>query len=76
MRFVGLVPGCFRFRFNACLIRFLLISLPLAGAARAENAAFDLIGPKVEVRVQRAGKAAMSTAELLRGFAIPAGTHL
>jgi methionyl-tRNA formyltransferase len=27
-------------------------------------------------RVQRAGKGAMSTAELLRGFAIPAGTHL
>ena len=27
-------------------------------------------------RVQRAGKAAMSTAEMLRGFAIPAGTHL
>jgi methionyl-tRNA formyltransferase len=27
-------------------------------------------------RVQRAGKAAMPTGELLRGFAIPAGTHL
>lgn len=27
-------------------------------------------------RVQRAGKAAMTTAELLRGFAIPPGTHL
>jgi methionyl-tRNA formyltransferase len=27
-------------------------------------------------RVQRAGKGAMSTEELLRGFAIPAGTHL
>ncbi|MBO9376491.1 methionyl-tRNA formyltransferase [Sphingomonas histidinilytica] len=27
-------------------------------------------------RVQRAGKAAMSAGELLRGFAIPAGTHL
>lgn len=27
-------------------------------------------------RVQRAGKAAMSTVELLRGFAIPPGTHL
>jgi len=32
-----------------------LISLALAGAASAENAAFDLIGPKIEVRVQRAG---------------------
>ena len=55
MRFAGLIPLCFNFRFNATLIRFLLISLALAGAARAENAAFDLIGPKVEVRVQRAG---------------------
>ena len=54
MRFAGLIPRCFHFRFNTRLIRFLLISLPLAGAARAENAAFDLIGPKVEVRVQRA----------------------
>ncbi|WP_340316796.1 methionyl-tRNA formyltransferase [Rhizorhabdus argentea] len=27
-------------------------------------------------RVQRAGKAAMSTVEMLRGFAIPAGAHL
>jgi hypothetical protein len=35
--------------------RFLLILLIVVGAARAENAAFDLIGPKVEVRVQRAG---------------------
>ena len=33
----------------------------------------DAIRP---TRVQRAGKAAMSTADLLRGFAIPAGTHL
>jgi hypothetical protein len=31
------------------------MSLAFASAARAENAAFDLIGPKVEVRVQRAG---------------------
>lgn len=30
--------------------------LTLAAAARADNAAFDLIGPKVEVRVERAGK--------------------
>jgi hypothetical protein len=29
--------------------------LTLIGAARADNAAFDLIGPKVDVRVQRAG---------------------
>jgi hypothetical protein len=29
--------------------------LSITGAARADNAAFDLIGPKIEVRVQRAG---------------------
>ena len=29
--------------------------MSFAGAARADNAAFDLIGPKIEVRVQRAG---------------------
>ena len=34
-----------------CLVLFLF----LAAAARADNAAFDLIGPKVDVRVQRAG---------------------
>src|ERR1700726_2166441 len=32
-----------------------LFLLALVGAARADNAAFDLIGPKVDVRVQRAG---------------------
>jgi hypothetical protein len=34
---------------------FLVIFLSFAGAARADNAAFDLIGPKIEVRVQRTG---------------------
>lgn len=34
---------------------FSLISLALAVSARADNAAFDLIGPRVEVRVQRDG---------------------
>lgn len=33
----------------------LLVALLTTAAARAENAAFDLIGPKVEVRVQREG---------------------
>jgi hypothetical protein len=32
-----------------------LIVLVLASSAHAQNGAFDLIGPKVEVRVQRAG---------------------
>ena len=35
--------------------RLLLMLVALAGAVRADNAAFDLIGPKVDVRVQRAG---------------------
>ncbi len=34
---------------------FFCLLLVLIGAARADNAAFDLIGPKVDVRVQRAG---------------------
>src|SRR5579871_4153474 len=48
-----------RRRKMAALVRFLpaiLLLLTLVAAARADNAAFDLIGPKVEVRVQRAGK--------------------
>lgn len=32
---------------------FCLLLLPLVRASRADNAAFDLIGPKIEVRVQR-----------------------
>ena len=33
----------------------LLLAMVLVSAAHADNAAFDLIGPKVDVRVQRAG---------------------
>ena len=46
---------------NKTLYRLCETALPLAflllatAAARADNAAFDLIGPKVDVRVQRAG---------------------
>jgi hypothetical protein len=54
VRFAGLMPRSFGFLSNV-LIRTLLLSVTLAGAASAENAAFDLIGPKIEVRVQRAG---------------------
>jgi hypothetical protein len=54
VRFAGLVPRSFRFLSNV-LIRSLLIFLAFAGAASADNAAFDLTGPKVEVRVQRSG---------------------
>ena len=42
-------------RFRASLIAFLFPIVILTSAARADNAAFDLIGPKVDVRVQRAG---------------------
>ncbi len=54
MRFTGLRTHL-RSVFKFVLLRFLVFSLTLAGAAKADNAAFDLIGPKVEVRVQRAG---------------------
>jgi hypothetical protein len=37
------------------LVVSLCLLLSLRGAARADNAAFDLIGPKVDVKVQRAG---------------------
>lgn len=41
----------------ARVVHFLLFSIILLPvAARADAAAFDLIGPKIEVRVQRAGK--------------------
>lgn len=54
MRFTGLM---FRLRCGGiatlcCVSTFLIF----AAAARADTAAFDLIGPKVEVRVQREGK--------------------
>ena len=32
-----------------------MLLLTFSSAVRADNAAFDLIGPKIEVRVQRAG---------------------
>jgi len=54
VRFTGSNLGAFR-----SSLRFLLICVAicvgLCGSAKADNAAFDLIGPKVEVRVQRAG---------------------
>ena len=52
MRSTRLVSGLVRLQTLklACLTGAILL-----GTARADNAAFDLIGPKVEVRVQRSG---------------------
>src|SRR5579862_5057136 len=44
-----------RHRGIAALLLFLLLSLLSVRTARADAAAFDLIGPKIEVRVQRSG---------------------
>jgi len=55
VRVTGPRPPSFTLRSSAAYARVLLILLALAATARAENAAFDLIGPKVEVRVQRDG---------------------
>ena len=55
MRFTGLISRFCRHLSSFAPIYVLLTSFALAGAANAENAAFDLMGPKVEVRVQRAG---------------------
>lgn len=51
MRVIALGVQLWRLAFFVFLVSF----LTLASAARADNAAFDLTGPKVEVRVQRAG---------------------
>jgi hypothetical protein len=40
----------------AATVSFLLLFLSFAGRIQAETAAFDLVGPKVEVHVERAGK--------------------
>ena len=53
MRFTGLIFSVLRRA--PTLASILLISLASAKIAAGENAAFDLVGPKVEVRVQRAG---------------------
>lgn len=55
MRFTGLIIHRFRSSSNSALFCLLLTCLTLTGPGNAENAAFDLIGPKVEVRVQRDG---------------------
>ena len=54
MRFTGLIFDNFRRLLTSAFLSFLLLGLALTPSS-AENAAFDLIGPKIEVRVQRAG---------------------
>lgn len=54
MRFTGPMPHLRRLDQVSAFV-FLLFTLISACPAYADNAAFDLIGPKVEVRVQRAG---------------------
>jgi hypothetical protein len=54
VRFTGLICNIFRSIRKSALLTF-FIGLTFACLSRADNAAFDLIGPKVEVRVQRAG---------------------
>ncbi len=51
MRFPRLFPSLRCLRFLTLLCAVTLSFAP----ARADNAAFDLIGPKIEIRVQRGG---------------------
>jgi len=55
VRFTGLVSYIFVRTHKYEVLTFLLMALVLPCPSRADNAAFDLIGPKVDVRVQRAG---------------------
>lgn len=54
MRFTGLNFNIFRSFLESAFLSF-FIAVAFTCPSRADNAAFDLIGPKVEVRVQRAG---------------------
>jgi len=54
VRFTGLIFHIFRSVRKSASLGF-FIGLALTCPSRADNAAFDLVGPKVEVRVQRAG---------------------
>src|SRR5215472_18938249 len=54
VRFTGLIFHIFRSVRKSASLGF-FIGLALTYPSRADNAAFDLVGPKVEVRVQRAG---------------------
>ena len=55
MRVKGIIPALCRFKFASWLVCLWSTLLMSAALAAGETAAFDLIGPKVEVRVQREG---------------------
>jgi hypothetical protein len=55
VRFTGLTIQIFRGASKSALFCVLLTCVAFVGVGNAENAAFDLIGPKIEVRVQRGG---------------------
>jgi hypothetical protein len=54
VRFTGVIFNIFRSIRKSAFLSF-FIGLAFTCPSRADNAAFDLVGPKVEVRVQRAG---------------------
>jgi methionyl-tRNA formyltransferase len=74
-------PGAF-FELNGERFRILAATVELSGSAAPGTVIDDRLGiacnPGVirPTLIQRAGKAAMPTADLLRGYAIPAGTKL
>ncbi len=74
-------PGAF-FEYNGERFRILAATTDLSSGARPGTVVDDNLSiacnPGVirPTLIQRAGKAAMPTADLLRGFAIPAGTKL
>lgn len=74
-------PGAF-FEYQGERVRILDAEALITPAARPGTVLDDALtiacnpGAIRPVRVQRAGKAAMATADLLRGWAIPAGTML
>jgi methionyl-tRNA formyltransferase len=74
-------PGAF-FELGGERLRILAASAEISGSARPGEVIDDRLGIQCNpgvirpTLIQRAGKAAMTPAELLRGFAIPAGTRL
>ncbi len=74
-------PGAF-FELAGERFRILAASAEMSGSARPGEVIDDRLGVQCNpgvirpTLIQRAGKAAMTPAELLRGFAIPAGTRL